>query len=72
MCGWLFLQVFRGETSVFSDPRQHFGAYLVTVAKRENIIGPTGAGENTMRGAALPFDCPTDTKQGGEYFWGSG
>ena len=49
-----------------------FRADLFAIMKCENVVGPTDPGKNAMRGAGLPFDRPTNAKQGSEDLTGFG
>ena len=51
---------------MLGDPCQHLRAYFFSIMECKKVIRPIGAGKNAMRSAALPFDYPTNAKQGGE------
>jgi hypothetical protein len=59
-------QVFRSKACMLGDPRQHFRAYFFTIMECKDVVRPTGTDKNPMRSAMVPFDDPTDAKQGGE------
>lgn len=42
------LEIFRMQTGMLRDPRQHAGANLLTVMERKHCIGPPVTGEHTM------------------------
>jgi len=51
---------------MFGDPGQHLRAYLFSLVKRKDVIGPTGTGKNAMGSGVMSFDCPADAEQGGQ------
>ena len=57
---------------MFGDPRQHLWPDFFPFMECEYIIGPTGPRKNTVRGAGLPFDDPTNAKQGSKDLIASG
>ena len=57
---------------MLGNARQHLRSDLFMIMKCENIVRPTGPSKNTVRGAGLPFDCPTNAKQSTEDLTGSG
>ena len=57
---------------MLGNTRQHLWTDFFTIMKCENIIRPARPSENTVRGTGLPFDCPTNAKQGSEDLMGSG
>ncbi len=67
-----FLQVFRGEAGMLGNPRQHFRSDLFTFMKCKNVIRPARTSKNTVGSPRLPFDGPTNAKQGSQDLMGSG
>ena len=59
------LEVFRSQARMLCDPRQHPGANLVLIVKRELIIRPIEACQEPV-GTALPFYAPADPLQRGK------
>ena len=57
---------------MFGNTRQHLRPDLFTIMKCENVVQPARASKNTVRGTGLPFDRPTNSKQGSEDLTGSG
>ena len=51
---------------MLGDPCQHLRAYFFTIMEYKNVIRPMTE-KNTMRSAVLPFDYPTNAKQGSEH-----
>jgi hypothetical protein len=66
-----FLQIFRGKTSMLGNTCQHLRPDLFTIMKWENIVRPSRASKNAVRSTGLPFDRPTNSKQGKEDLTGS-
>lgn len=59
------LEIVRMHTGMLRDPRQHAGAYLLTVMECKYCIGQHVTGEHTMR-AGLALDPPADALQRGK------
>jgi len=57
---------------MLGNTRQHLRSDLITIMKCENVVRPARASKNAVRGAGLPFDHPTNSKQGIEDSPGSG
>jgi len=57
---------------MLGNPRQHLRSDLFAIMKCKNVIRPTGPSKNAVGSARLPFDYPTNAKQGSEDLMGSG
>ncbi len=57
---------------MLGNPRQHLRSDLFTIMKCKNVIGPARPSKNAVGSPRLPFDRPTNAKQGSEDFMGSG
>jgi hypothetical protein len=57
---------------MFGNPRQHLRSDLFTIMKCENVIRPIGTSKNAVGSARMPFDYPTNAKQGSEDLMGFG
>ena len=56
---------------MLGNTRQHLGHDLFSVMKCKNAVRPARAGKNAVRGTRLPFDGPTNSKQGSQDSRGS-
>ncbi|GEM_PF-1172293 len=54
------------QPCVFGDTGKHSRAYFLSIMETENIIGPTGPGENLVGACSFALDGPTDAKQCGK------
>jgi hypothetical protein len=66
-----FLQIIRGKAGMLGNTHQHLRSDLITVMKSEDVVRPARASKNSVRGTRLPFDRPTNSKQGSEDLTGS-
>jgi hypothetical protein len=55
---------------MLGDSCQHFRSNFFAVMECKYILRPTGAGENAVRSAMLPFDDPTNSEQCSENLLG--
>ena len=61
-----FSQIFRRQAGMLGDTCQHLRSKLLLIMKCENAVGPTYPSKHAVRSARLPFDRPTNAKQGSE------
>jgi len=57
---------------MLGNASQHLRTDIFTIMKCENVVRPARAIKNAVRGTGLPFDRPTNSKQGSEDLVGSG
>ena len=62
----MLLHIFRFKAGVFGEAREHLRTELFTVMEGKHYIRPASPRQNSVGSAALAFDGPTDTEQGGE------
>ena len=66
-----FLQIFRRKAGMLGNTPQHLRPDLFTIMKCENVVRPARASKNAVRGTGMPFDGPTNSKQGSKDLTGS-